>query len=125
MAPGPGTGSIRGWVQDESGRPLVYANIHGKGEAWGGFSRDDGAYRIDNVPAGTYTLKCALIGYQSHEVERVKVKAGQVVTVDFRLKDGPPQTLSSVEVWAYPREGSSGKDGAASKIGRASCRERV
>jgi len=92
----------------------VYANIHGKGEAWGGFSRDDGAYRIDNVPAGTYTLKCALIGYQSHEVERVKVKAGQVVTVDFRLKDGPPQTLSSVEVWAYPREGSSGKDGAAS-----------
>ena len=54
-------------------------------------SGDDGTFRIEGVPAGTYTLEAwqEKLGTVDQQVE---VKDGETVTVDFSY--GPPQAAS-------------------------------
>ena len=47
--------------------------------------KEDGGYRIDNVPAGKYKIK-AWHGFLRDQKSRVEIAAGGTVTVDFAFK---------------------------------------
>jgi iron complex outermembrane receptor protein len=58
-------GSISGTVTDENGNGLPGANLVVNGTSLGAATDTDGAYSINNVPAGSYTVTATYIGYQS------------------------------------------------------------
>lgn len=59
------SGSISGSVTDENGNGLPGANLIVDGTSLGAATDTDGAYSINNVPAGSYTVTATYIGYQS------------------------------------------------------------
>ena len=85
-APADKTGSIYGVVSDmETKDPLAYANIVIIGTRMGGMTLTDGTYRIVGVPAGTYTLKAMMMGYQAEVRRGIKVNKGSEVEVNFEI----------------------------------------
>ncbi len=59
--------TITGTITDESGEPLIGANVLAKGTAVGATTGIDGSYSI-NVPAGTSALQFAYVGFTTLEV---------------------------------------------------------
>ncbi len=83
-------GSITGTVVDRStGEALPGANILIEGTTLGAASDIRGKFTINNVPAGTYTVKASYIGYDIAK-QTVQVVAGETATVEFELQ---PQAL--------------------------------
>ena len=60
-------------------------------------SDSNGVYRIDNVPAGDYTIKCSAGGYKDAS-EVVKLEKGQVLIKDFPLTPSVVKGMLVVEV---------------------------
>jgi len=82
-------GVIRGRVVDsKTGDPLIGANLILAETAGIGAASDfKGYYRIDNVPAGEYTLKVTFIGYQPVEI-KVSLKADETIIRDIEMVYG-------------------------------------
>jgi outer membrane receptor for ferrienterochelin and colicin len=80
------TGKIEGRVRDQAGAPIANAQVFIVGSAFNALTNPQGYYFINNVPAGTYNVRAAFIGYKSTQVEGVKVLAGQTITVDIQLE---------------------------------------
>lgn len=79
------TGTLKGTVTDEQGRPIAYANIIIKGTTLGTSSRENGEYEIKGIAPGTYTVICQLMGYASNVVSDVKIEANKFYTLQFKL----------------------------------------
>ncbi len=78
-------GTLRGVVTDSlTSETLIGANVFLVGTSLGSASDLDGAYRIDGIPAGTYTLRVSFLGYQTREVP-VSVEDGRTLIVDVTL----------------------------------------
>ena len=91
------TGSLSGIVLNKKGEKISGANINIQGIDIGTESRDDGSFRINQVPVGNYLLRLSYVGYQSQEIA-ISVKAGQTTTLpNIILKSGEEQ-LSEVIV---------------------------
>ncbi|MFQ5690870.1 MAG: TonB-dependent receptor [Gemmatimonadota bacterium] len=72
----------------DTGRPLAGAQVSIVELQIGAVADEEGEYRIDDVPAGSYTLQVRSLGFEP--VERsIQVQAGQVLTVDVRLEVEP------------------------------------
>lgn len=100
VLPGQTRSRISGTVVDATnGEALVGVNIVIKDTYLGAASNADGSFIIINVPVGTYDLKASMIGYDAQILQGVMVSAGQVSTVEFRLKHSVLQG-SVVEVIA-------------------------
>src|SRR5215207_9896623 len=80
------TGKIEGRVRDQAGAPIANAQVFLVGTAFNALTNPQGYYFINNVPAGTYSVRAAFIGYKSTQVDGVKVLAGQTGTVDVQLE---------------------------------------
>jgi carboxypeptidase family protein/TonB-dependent receptor-like protein len=80
------TGNIEGRVRDQAGAPIANAQVFIVGSAFNALTNPQGYYFINNVPAGTYSVRAAFIGYKSTQVDGVKVLAGQTGTVDIQLE---------------------------------------
>jgi len=80
------TGKIEGRVRDQAGAPIANAQVFIVGTAFNALTNPQGYYFINNVPAGTYNVRAAFIGYKSTQVDGVKVLAGQTLTVDIQLE---------------------------------------
>lgn len=80
------TGKIEGRVRDQAGAPIANAQVFLVGTAFNALTNPQGYYFINNVPAGTYSVRAAFIGYKSTQVDGVKVLAGQTITVDIQLE---------------------------------------
>ncbi|HOG76529.1 MAG TPA: carboxypeptidase-like regulatory domain-containing protein, partial [Candidatus Marinimicrobia bacterium] len=82
-------GVIKGRVIDsKTGDPLIGANLILAETAGIGAASDfKGYYRIDNVPAGEYTLKVTFIGYQPVEI-KVSLKADETIIRDIEMVYG-------------------------------------
>ena len=80
------TGKIEGRVRDQAGAPIANAQVFIVGTAFNALTNPQGYYFINNVPAGTYSVRAAFIGYKSTQVDGVKVLAGQTITVDIQLE---------------------------------------
>ena len=80
------TGALAGTIQEaDTGEPLVGANVV-VGETNLGTSADaNGAYRIEDIPAGSYTVRVSFIGYQSQS-ESVSIRAGETTRLDVALE---------------------------------------
>jgi len=81
------TGKISGKVLDDrTGEPLAGANVVVKGTTIGAAAGPDGAFTIENVPPGTYTVVASFIGFHTEGTE-VNVVVNEVVNVNFGLEE--------------------------------------
>src|SRR6185437_2294988 len=78
------TGSITGHVTDDGAHPVNGATIRLVGAPYGTRSHDDGGFRIDYVPTGTYQVRVTIIGYNP-DTETVVVRAGSVTDETIHL----------------------------------------
>jgi TonB-dependent receptor len=78
-------GTLRGVVKDSLGNdPLVGANVFLIGTSLGSATDLEGAYRIEQIPAGTYTLRISYIGYQTKLIG-IDVQRNSTQVVNARL----------------------------------------
>ena len=87
MAPGSAwaQGSLTGLVTEgSSGRPLSSAQVFIEGSGLGGLTNASGRYLIVNVPAGEYTLRTTLIGFENVD-QMVTVSDGSATSSDFSM----------------------------------------
>jgi Ca-activated chloride channel family protein len=84
-------GRIGGHVRDASGAPIAHAQVFVVGTSLGAVTNVTGAYSIDSVPVGTYTVRAQFIGYTPAVLPNIQVRAGQAVAVDIVLQ---PATMN-------------------------------
>jgi TonB-dependent receptor len=78
-------GIIKGRLTDQqSGEPLMFANVALIGTTLGGVSDDQGNYQLNNIRPGTYTIFFSYIGYGDFE-QQVTIEAGETKVVDASL----------------------------------------
>ena len=80
------TGKIEGKVRDQAGAPVQSAQVFIVGTAFSALTNAQGYYFINNIPAGTYSIRGAFIGFKKTEVEGLKVVAGQTISQDIQLE---------------------------------------
>ena len=94
----PGTGTVVGTVTDaETGEALPVASVHIEELGLGTAADIDGRYRIENVPAGRWTLVASYTGFEEGRTT-VEVGDGQTTTADLAL--APTGALDEVVVTA-------------------------
>ena len=80
------TGKLEGKVRDQAGAPIQSAQVFIVGTAFSALTNAQGYYFINNIPAGTISVRGAFIGYKKTEIEGVKILAGQTITQDIQLE---------------------------------------
>lgn len=95
-----GAGSLRGVVRDEQGAAMpgvtVTATSPGLISPGVSISDADGAYRIINLPPGTYTLTAELTGFSVFRREEILLRAGATFQVDVAMALGTVQETITV-----------------------------
>jgi TonB-linked SusC/RagA family outer membrane protein len=82
------TGTVTGvLIDEETGDPLTGANIILQGTNLGAATDINGVYKIENVPAGNYTLSASYIGYEGKS-QSITVVAGEVLKISFSMQPG-------------------------------------
>jgi len=76
-------GAIQG-TTTSGGQALEYVTLYTDGYEFGNVSLFDGGYRVENVPAATYTLTAKKYGYGSVS-QQVTVTSGGTATANFNL----------------------------------------
>jgi outer membrane receptor for ferrienterochelin and colicin len=92
-------GSIAGKVTSSEGKALAYANVVIVGSTWGAFTKDDGSFKIVNIPPGTYAVRVTMVGYEDQSITGLVVTAGSTATAEFKIKE-KPTTIQEVEIVA-------------------------
>ncbi len=93
------TGKITGKVtDDQTGEPVVGANVVVEGTFLGAAADLDGFYSISNVPPGTYRLIVSAVGYQKTIIENVLVKIDLTTRIDIKLSSSVIQLNQEVVV---------------------------
>jgi outer membrane receptor for ferrienterochelin and colicins len=81
-----GKGSIAGKVT-AGGAPLGWVNVGVPGTAHGATTGPDGTFTLENVPFGTYEVRCSFTGYSSYR-QTVTLSAAQpAVQLAAELKE--------------------------------------
>jgi len=88
------TGSITGKVLDNNSQPLPGVTVGLANSTLGAPTDVDGNFRINNVPAGSYTITARYFGFTTSQ-QAVKVTAGANTVASFNLQ---PETKSLNEV---------------------------
>jgi Ca-activated chloride channel family protein len=80
-------GKITGTVSDgKTNRPLAGAVVTVAENGLSAVAGNDGKFAITNVPAGSYTVQAALSGYSPYVKKNVRIKAGQRLVLNIKLK---------------------------------------
>ena len=80
------TGSIEGTVRNSQNASVIEgAQVTVVGTALTARSDGNGYYRIDNVPAGTYSVRVARLGYNPVTATNARVAAGLPLTVNLEV----------------------------------------
>lgn len=95
------TGKISGTVRDqETGQPLVGANVFVEGTVLGAATNLNGFYNILNIPPGGYTLRVSMMGYTPLNIENVRVSLDQTTTINATLQPTVLETGETVTITA-------------------------
>ncbi len=89
-------GRIDGTVADPTGSSLAGAQVTLVGTSFRALSGVHGAFSIDHVPAGAYTLRVEFAGQATTDVPAVRVYAGEIAVIDVRMGQvaaAPPPAL--------------------------------
>src|SRR5713101_8679555 len=81
-----GVGRITGHVRDAAGAPLAGAQVVVVGTKFAAATDRAGAYAIESVPEGAYSLQARFIGYTPLELHGIRVTTGTTTTTDFALQ---------------------------------------
>ncbi len=85
LAQAPSTGTITGEIRDaSSGAPISQVQVFLTGTGLGTLTSAQGRFTLANVPAGSYTLRSARIGYQQGSRE-ITVAAGETLTLELTM----------------------------------------
>ena len=88
---------IKGFTYDEStGESLPYCTIQLMGTSFGALSDVSGAFLINKIPAGTYTVKVSLLGYVDL-IDTVEVSNNTTLTKRYSISPNS-QTLDAVQI---------------------------
>ncbi len=80
------SGQLRGTITDqETGEPLIGANVLVVGSTQGAATDVNGEYIILNLIADTYEIRSTYIGYQAKTISNVRVVSGLTLEVNFQL----------------------------------------
>ncbi len=90
---------IQGKITDAAGQPIPGVNIVVTGTLWGTSSGPDGVYRLEKIPAGTYTLIFKCIGYRTEIKENVQFKATETLIINIQLVE---EALRMQEIVVMP-----------------------
>jgi hypothetical protein len=86
------TAKAIGTVTDQdTGQPLVGAQVIISGTNLGNITNEDGTYFINNVPVGQRNIEAQYLGYQT-ESQSIRFPAGATITVNFALASEVIQT---------------------------------
>src|SRR5262245_55856064 len=81
-------GTIKGKVTDfKTQEAILGANVVIEGTAVGSATDLDGAFQINNVKPGTYTIVISFVTYKTQTIPDVVVESGKVTTLDTPLKE--------------------------------------
>ena len=83
------TGDVSGIVKSEKGNAIVYATVGLEGTIYGGFTLDDGSFKLESVPYGEYILRVQLIGFESFS-EKITVD-DKLINLQIVLKESDNQ----------------------------------
>lgn len=79
------TASLSGTVTSEDG-PVPYANVFVQGTQLGASTNMEGEFTINDIPAGTYTIKTSAVGLVS-KTESITLTEGQALQKEFTLDE--------------------------------------
>ncbi|MBC8402252.1 MAG: TonB-dependent receptor [Candidatus Marinimicrobia bacterium] len=89
ILPAQQAGKISGnIIAQDSGQPLMGANVVLIGTTLGAASDGNGDFHIINIPPGYYELKVMMIGYTSAIMKNIQVHSGLTSEHDFQLTVG-------------------------------------
>ena len=109
-------GSISGTVTEAAtGTPLPGVNVVVVGTQRGASTGTDGGYTIENVPAGTYSVRATFIGFLPLAQENIEVTDGGTATVNFSLEE-TPVNLEEVTVVGYGTQRRQDVTGSVGQI---------
>lgn len=94
-------GTLTGVARDKSGAVIPKASVTVTNEATG-YTRtlttgSDGAYRVEALPPGPYTIDVTDAGFTKFEAKKLNVSASQVTSYDVTLSIGGAATEVTVE----------------------------
>jgi hypothetical protein len=108
---GDGAGSVRGVIRDPSRSVLPGVTVQllgASGVAAIAATRSDGSYEV-TVPAGTYTLRFELPGFNTQSFENWRVPAGSSVQQDVTMQvGGAAESVTVTADRVVPRQGRGG-----------------
>ena len=82
------TGMIKGVViDDETGNPLSNVTIGLQPKGKQVTTAETGTYIIENLKAGTYTLKAQREGYDNYIMEKIQIVANQTLRLDIEMNN--------------------------------------
>lgn len=88
---------LKGFTYDEStGESLPYCTIQLMGTSYGALSDATGAFLINKIPAGTYTVKVSLLGYVDL-MDTIEFASNSTITKRFSISPNS-QTLDAVQI---------------------------
>lgn len=106
------TGKIAGVISDaNTDEPLTGANVILKGTYIGTAVGLDGTFYIINVPPGTYTVSVQMIGYETVEVENLRVSVNRTAYINVKSK---PSIMEGEVIVVQADKMSSKKDQTSS-----------
>ena len=91
-------GSIAGKVIDAEETPINEATIVVEGTVFSATTNEEGYYRIEGVPVGSYDVTASADGYDSQTVP-VEVEKDKSVTRDFTLQARQIYTIEATADW--------------------------
>src|SRR5262245_15437735 len=84
------TGGVRGIVRDDTGAVMPGVTVEAQSPARLGtvtsVSDGLGAYRLENLPVGVYTITFAISGFATVKQEGIRVEVGRSVELDQAMK---------------------------------------
>ncbi|WP_242918624.1 TonB-dependent receptor [Pontibacter liquoris] len=104
------TGIITGTVRDRNTQePLIGVSVQVTGSQLGTITNEQGSFKLENIPVGSYTVQSAYIGYQPQTRFNVNVTAGNIQILNFELAPTSNE-LQQVEVVANRRQSAAVAD---------------
>ncbi|MBX3044070.1 MAG: TonB-dependent receptor [Candidatus Kapabacteria bacterium] len=78
--------AINGYIKDEqNGEILIGATVFIKNTKFGAYTNKQGFYNINNVPAGKYSVRISMVGYEPKEMS-INLSKNEVKRMDISIK---------------------------------------
>ncbi|QNF34776.1 TonB-dependent receptor [Adhaeribacter swui] len=104
------TGVITGTVRDvNTQEALIGVTVQLANTQLGTVTNENGTYRLENIPLGSYTVQSSYIGYQAQSKFNINVTSGNIQILNFELAP-TANTLQEVEITTNRRQSAAVAD---------------